>query len=72
MRFRSFGKARFLDMQLYSTLLPYAVAALEDFHSHALMCIAWALARVLIKCNSAITQVCSLLLNTKPFVNFPK
>ncbi|CDI87486.1 hypothetical protein, conserved [Eimeria praecox] len=47
----------FTDPPLYACLLRYAVASLEDFTSHALMTVPWALSRVAIRDASALTQV---------------
>ncbi|KAF8819716.1 RAP domain-containing protein [Cardiosporidium cionae] len=43
------GKSYFLDEQLYRGLVPSVCGLLPNFHSHALMCIAWALDRVHIR-----------------------
>ncbi|CDJ61438.1 hypothetical protein, conserved [Eimeria maxima] len=55
--FYGFGKARFLDPPLYACLLRYAVSSLEDFASHSLMTVPWALSRVAIREVSALTEV---------------
>ncbi|KAF8822757.1 RAP domain-containing protein [Cardiosporidium cionae] len=47
--FYGYGKSIFLDEQMYRGLVPSVCGLLPNFHSHALMCVAWAFDRVQIK-----------------------
>ncbi|CDJ36620.1 uncharacterized protein EMH_0021520 [Eimeria mitis] len=70
--FYGFGKARFLDPPLYMCLLRYAVASLEDFSSHALMTIPWALSRVAIRDADSLTQSAGMLAFSFMFFSIDK
>ncbi|CBZ52848.1 conserved hypothetical protein [Neospora caninum Liverpool] len=55
--FYGYGKSLFRHEELYRGLLPYVVEALPDFHSHALMTVAWALERVRVNDRAVVAQI---------------
>ncbi|SCL99502.1 RAP protein, putative [Plasmodium chabaudi chabaudi] len=61
--FYGMGKSGFLNMPFYNIFLNSVENSLDNFYSHPLMCVAWALNRLLIRKEEFLKKLCQCVIN---------